>query len=253
MSMKLLSKIFNSLITDLYKIDIIRTSIVIIRFIYLYHLRKKISFYIDPQKKINEHIIMAKKDGSKDTVITHNMHFVENFFDLKKTFKRFNGSKTMEISYPLKSIDFLNFEKEKVLSVGPRNEGELFLIRSLGFKWQNIYGEDLLSYSKLISLGDIHNSQYEDNFFNVIFCGWVITYSNNYEKILEELLRIVKNKGIISIGFTYNPKDNYSIYSTEQILKKYEKNISHVYFDFDAYKNNPNNKRHSILILKIKK
>ena len=251
--MKLLSKIFNSLITDLYKIDIIRTIIVIVRFVYLYHIRKKMSYFINPQKKIDEHISITKKDGSKDTVITHNMHFIEDFFHLKKTFKRFNGSKTMEISYPLKSIDFLNFEKDKVLSVGPRNEGELFQIRSLGFQWQNIYGIDLLSYSNLITLGDIHNSKYEDNFFNVILCGWVITYSDNYEKILEELLRIVKNRGIISIGFSYNPKDNYSIYSTEQILKKYEKNISQIYFNFDAYKNDPKNKRHSILIIKIKK
>ena len=148
------------------------------------------------------------------------------------------------------SIDYLNFERDKVLSVGPRNEGELFQIRSMGFKWQNIYGIDLLSYSNLVTLGDIHNSKYMDNFFNVILCGWVITYSTNYEKILDELLRIVKNKGIISIGFSYNPNEDSSIYSTEQILKRYEKNISQVYFNFDAYKDNPENRRHSILILK---
>ncbi len=211
------------------------------------------SFYIDPQKKINDHIYINKKDGLKETVITHNMRFVDNFFHLDRTYKRFNGSKTMKISYPLKSIDFLNFEKDKVLSVGPRNEGELFQIRSLGFPWKNIYGIDLLSYSDLITLGDIHNCKYEDSFFNVILCGWVLTYSDNYEKILEELLRIVKDKGIISIGFSYNPQKNYSFYSTEQILKKYEKNISQIFFNFDAYKNDPKNTRQSILIIKIKK
>ncbi len=41
--------------------------------------------------------------------------------------------------------------------------------------------------------------------------------------------------------------------STDQILKKYEKNIEHVYFNFDAKKNNPKEKRHSILIIRIKK
>jgi len=87
----------------------------------------------------------------------------------------------------------------------------------------------------------------------VILCGWVLTYSDNYEKILEELLRIVKDKGIISIGFSYNPQKNYSFYTTEQILKKYEKNISQVFFNFDAYKNDPKNTRQSILIIKIKK
>ncbi len=251
--MKLLSKIFNSLITDLYKIDILRTTIVIIRFIFLFHIRKKIKYYIDPNKKIDDHIIVPREDGSKKTVITHNMRFIENFFDFRKTFRRFNGSKTKQISFPLMSIDYLNFERDKVLSVGPRNEGELFQIRSMGFKWQNIYGIDLLSYSNLVTLGDIHNSKYMDNFFNVILCGWVITYSTNYEKILDEMLRIVKNKGIISIGFSYNPNEDSSIYSTEQILKRYEKNISQVYFNFDAYKDNPENRRHSILILKIKK
>ena len=85
--MKLLSKIINSLITDFYKIDILRTLIVIIRFVFLHHLRKKMSYYIDPNKKIDEHIYVDKKDGSKKTVITHNMRFVEDFFDFKKKTK----------------------------------------------------------------------------------------------------------------------------------------------------------------------
>ena len=247
------NKIINSLITDIYKIDLIRTSIVLIRFIYFYHIRKKIAYYIDPKKKTEQHILIKKEGGKTDTVITHNMHFVENIFNLKKTFAKFNGSKTVEISYPIKSIDFINDENNKILSVGPRNEGELYLLRSLGFKWKNIYALDLLSYSNLIELGDIHKAKYQDNFFDIIFCGWVITYSDKFEVLLDELLRIVKNNGIISIGFSYNPKDNYSIYSTEQIINKLKNNISHIYFNFDAYKNNPNKKRHSIIVFKIKK
>lgn len=251
--MKLLFKILNSLITDFYKIDIFRTFIVIIRYIYFHHIKKKMSYFIDPNKKINEHIYVNRKDGSKKTVITHNMRFTENFFDLKKTYKRFNGSKTKEISYPLNSIDYINFEKDKILSVGPRNEGELYQITSLGFQWKNIYGIDLLSYSNLIKLGDIHKTDYEDNFFNIILCGWVLTYSTNYEKILDELLRIIKNRGIISIGFSYNPNENNLIYSTSQILKKYKNSVSQIYFNFDAFNNDLKTKRHSILIIKIKK
>ena len=67
--MKLLSKIFNSLITDLYKIDILRTTIVIIRFIFLFHIRKKIKYYIDPNKKIDDHIIVPREDGSKKLLL----------------------------------------------------------------------------------------------------------------------------------------------------------------------------------------
>ena len=109
------------------------------------------------------------------------MRFIENFLIFAKLLEDLMAQKTKQISFPLMSIDYLNFERDKVLSVGPRNEGELFQIRSMGFKWQNIYGIDLLSYSNLVTLGDIHNSKYMDNFFNVILCGWVITYSTNYE------------------------------------------------------------------------
>ena len=197
--------------------------------------------------------MVNKIDGSKDTVILHNMHFTDDFFNLKKTFKRFSGYKTMMISSPLKSVDFINYDNFKVLSVGPRNEGELFQIRSLGFKWKNIYGIDLLSYSEKIVLGDIHNSNYQNDFFNIIFCGWVLTYSEDYEKIIDELFRLVKNNGIITIGFSYNPKNDYKLYSTDQIIEKYKNKISHIYFNFDAFKSNLKIKRHSILMFKVKK
>lgn len=261
--MKYLKKIFDNLITDFYKIEILRTFIVLFRFIFLYYILKKIKFYIPEQQKIKQHITIKKRD--KDfTVISHNMHFVENFFNLKETFNKFNGSKTVSLTYPLKSVDYLNFENSKILSVGPRNEGELYLLRSLGFSWKNIYAIDLLSYSRKIELGDIHKTNYKDETFDIIVCGWVLSYSNDYEKILDEMLRISKKKGIISIGFTYIPEkiDEQREYddrkknildSTDQILSRYKNKISNVYFEFDAMKFDKSQKRHSILILRLKK
>ena len=234
-----MKKIINSLIVDLYKIEILRSFICIFRFIYFYYIRKNISFYINSAKKIEDHIdiktsqsLYKNKPDKSHTVISHNMHFVQDFFNLKKTFKTFSGRKTIEIIYPLKSIDTVNFENDKVLSVGPRNEGELFAIRSLGFKWKNIKSLDLLRYSKLTDLGDIHNTDYETNSFNIIVCGWVMTYSNNFEKMLKEMIRITRNTGIISIGFTYHPSENNTLYSTDQIIEKCKDNISLVYFNF---------------------
>ena len=260
--MKILIKILNNFISDIYKIDILRTSIVLLRFFFFFYIRKSISYYIDPEKKIDDHITI-NKDNKKHTVISHNMHFSENLKNIRGTYRKFDGSKTASIVYPFKSIDFIDYENNKILSVGPRNEGELFLIRSLGFRWKNISSIDLISYSNLTELGDIHKSKYLDNSFDIIVCGWVLPYSNNYEKTLEELLRITKNNGIISIGFSYIPRavdkareyDDKTIIldSTEQILKKYKNNIEHVYFNFDAIKSDPNQKRHSILILRVKK
>jgi hypothetical protein len=260
--MKIIKKLYNNIVTGIYKIDLIRTSVVLFRFIYFYYIKKNIKHYLHQEQKNKDHIEIHR-DNKKFTVIGHNMHFIENLKNLKKTYKKFNGSKTASLIYPFKAIDFIDYNKNKILSVGPRNEGELFLIRSLGFNWKNIHSLDLISYSSLTDLGDIHKTTYSDSSFEHIICGWVLTYSNDFEKILDELLRIVKNKGLISIGFTYVPKDidkkriydesSIGLNSTEQILKKFEKNIEHIYFNFDAKKNNPLQKRHSILILRVKK
>ncbi len=43
------------------------------------------------------------------------------------------------------------------------------------------------------------------------------------------------------------------IKTTEQIINKYKNNIMSVYFNADAYSINPKDKRHSILIIRIKK
>ena len=260
--MKIIKKLYNFCFTGIYKIDLIRTAIVLLRFFYFYYILKNIKHYSESQENNEDHIEIHRND-KKYNVISHNMHFVENLRNLKSTYRKFNGSKTASLIYPFKAIDFINYNENKILSVGPRNEGELFLIRSLGFNWKNIKSLDLISYSSLTDLGDIHNTSYSDNSFDQIVCGWVLTYSNKFEKILTELLRIVKDKGLISIGFTYIPKDidKKRIYdkntipldSTEQILEKFKNNIEHVYFNFDAKKNDPLKKRHSIIILRVKK
>ena len=257
---KIIKKISNKFFNDFYKIELFRTLISILRFVYFYYIRKKINFYIDPDKKIDDHTLVknsnskfSENETGDQTVIAHNMHFVDNFFNLKKTYKKFNGNKTAEIGYPIQSMDFIDYENNKVLSVGPRNEGELFFIKSMGFRWHNIFALDLLSYSPKIQLGDIHKTNYKENTFNVIFCGWVLRYSDNFEKILKEMLRIAKNGAVISIGFTYYSDRFRQLYTTDQIIQFYKENISNVYFNFDAYKKKEEGKRHSIIILKIKK
>ena len=40
--------------------------------------------------------------------------------------------------------------------IGPRNEAEIFMLWSYGFKLENIVGLDLISYSPLIDLGDMY-------------------------------------------------------------------------------------------------
>ena len=255
-------KIIEKLIIDLYKIDFLRTIIVFIRFLIFFKILKKNKTF-HQGKEANKDHISINRNNKVMNVEEHNLHYSENLFNLKKTYNKFSGSKTKIITSPLSSIDYLNFENFKVLSIGPRNEGELYFLRSLGFKWKNIYSIDLISYSSKIQLGDIHESDFMDNQFDVIICGWVITYSNNYQKILNEIYRISKNKAIISIGYTYMPekKDLIRKYknrdsrfdSNQQIIDHYSDKIKNVYFNFDAYKNKINQKGQSIFIFNIKK
>ena len=64
----MLKKIFNSFTSDIYKIDILRTSIVLIRFFYFYYIRKSFKYYIDPNKKVDEHISIKKKDKTHTVI-----------------------------------------------------------------------------------------------------------------------------------------------------------------------------------------
>ena len=54
-------------------------------------------------------------------------------------------------------VKLLGFERldpeARILSVGPRTEGELYNLAAHGFRLENIRGVDLLSYSPLIDLG----------------------------------------------------------------------------------------------------
>lgn len=255
-------KIINNLITDFYKIEILRTSIVLIRFLFLFKILGRNFKFKNKVEVVDDHITIHR-DNKILSVDDHNLHYSENLINLKKTYNKFSGSKTKILTMPLCSIDFLNFEKAKILSVGPRNESELYFIRSLGFQWKNISSIDLISYSSKIKLGDIHDTNYTDNQFDVIVCGWVITYSNNYRKILDEIYRIAKNKAIICIGYTYMPeaKDKMRQYKTsenrfdtnQQIIAHYGNKIKNIYFNFDAYKDNKDYKRHSIFIFRLNK
>ena len=234
----------------------------LIRFLFLFKILGRNFKFKNKVEVVADHITIHR-DNKILSVDDHNLHYSENLINLKKTYNKFSGSKTKILTMPLCSIDFLNFEKAKILSVGPRNESELYFIRSLGFQWKNISSIDLISYSSKIKLGDIHDTNYTDNQFDVIVCGWVITYSNNYRKILDEIYRIAKNKAIICIGYTYMPeaKDKMRQYKTsenrfdtnQQIIAHYGNKIKNIYFNFDAYKDNKDYKRHSIFIFRLNK
>ncbi|MDC0043748.1 class I SAM-dependent methyltransferase [Candidatus Pelagibacter sp.] len=96
-----------------------------------------------------------------------------------------------------------DFSKLKILSVGPRSEGEVYFIYSLGFKRKNIFAVDLFSYSSLIELGDMHKLNYKNNTFDIILMGWCLAYSTDKKIALSESHRVLKKNGLLVIGHTF--------------------------------------------------
>ena len=139
----------------------------------------------------------------------------------------------------------------RILVIGPRNEEDILNLIGNGFKASNIIGLDLISYSPFIEVGDMHRTRFSDSYFDVITCGWTLSYSNEPQKFADEALRIVKNNGIIAIGVEYSlltdeqsinlhggydlrPNNFERINSSDQILNLFSGHIKHVYFNHDA-------------------
>ena len=119
-----------------------------------------------------------------------------------------------------KSLDFINFSKFyyknklkdlKILIIGPRNESEIFAFASAGYVIKNITAIDLFSYSPLIRLMDMHNLDFEENTFDLVYAGWVIAYSDNRLKAISEMQRVAKKGGVISLTAGFSNKTNEEI------------------------------------------
>ncbi|MCC7460195.1 MAG: methyltransferase domain-containing protein [Proteobacteria bacterium] len=154
------------------------------------------------------------------------------------------------IFHPLSVLENIDKNHAKALVVGPRNEADLLSLMGFGFQKKNVEGLDLISYSPMIQVGDIHNTNFKNDQFDVLVAGWVLSYSKNQPKFANECLRIVKNGGVIAIGVEYtemNAEDELStvgysivdqqtavIQTTKAILDLFGSHIDHVYFNHDA-------------------
>lgn len=88
----------------------------------------------------------------------------------------------------------------KVLTIGPRTEGEIFALIAYGFRPGNIRGLDLFSYSPFIDVGDMHSMPYEDNRFDITIAACVFVYSVNPRQAAEEMIRVTRSGGLICIS-----------------------------------------------------
>ena len=135
----------------------------------------------------------------------------------------------------------------KVLSIGPRTEGELLNLVAHGFRAANVRGLDLISYSPWVDLGDMHAMPYPDNTWDVIILAWVLAYSDDWDTAAKEVVRVARHGAVVAIGVEHNPLTDDEIIerygykvggddrlrSTDQILKLFGNHVDSVYFTHD--------------------
>ena len=143
----------------------------------------------------------------------------------------------------------------KVLIVGPRVESEIFRLLGYGFSLKNIKSIDIQSYSNLITLANMIEIPFEDNSFDLIIVGWVITYSNAVQKAADEFIRVGKNNCLISLCHTHKKKEeerlsDNPLSNSSEILNYFKKNLSSVIFKYHPFDktNNTFSKRSNLLI-----
>jgi SAM-dependent methyltransferase len=167
-----------------------------------------------------------------------------------KALGAFGGTRMDKIIRPISVLENIS-KNSNVLVIGPRNEEDILTLIGNGFNKKNIIGLDLISYSPYIEVGDMHNTRFEDSTFDVIICGWTLSYSHRPDKFASEVLRIIKDGGVVGIGVEFSTlskeqsmkihggyhlhTENFErINSTDQILKLFSGHVKHVFFNHDA-------------------
>lgn len=198
--------------------------------------------------KIRNNLQTLSSDDAFDVTVEHNL----------KGLAYLNNNRMDILIKPISALEFLD-KNSRILVIGPRNEGDIFKLIGHGFQGKYIRGLDLISYSPLIDIGDMHATEYADNSFDVIISGWTLSYSKEPEKFAKEALRIANNGCVIAIAVEYGEpmtvedaeklcgysiiEEGYErINSTMKILSLFGDHVDYIYFQHDA----PNKTCHSV-------
>ncbi len=158
------------------------------------------------------------------------------------------SDRPLRLIRPLSVIDHLS-KSARVLSVGCRFETELLYLVGYGFRADRVRGFDMISYSPWVDCGNMHAMPYEDNSWDAVILGWVMTYSDNPKQAAQEVMRVARDGALIAIGVSYYPleamtKDRLAggderfrdnrLQTVRQYLDLFGENVKTVFFQHDA-------------------
>lgn len=145
-------------------------------------------------------------------------------------------NRTERIMNALKIIGGWDFQKSRILCVGPRNESEVLLLRGHGFHKSHIEAIDLFSYSPCIRVMDMNNLDYADDHFDIYYSSAVIKYSPDILRTVSEAIRVTRGGGLMVFGFMYGmksdivPEGSGLEAGVRELLDLFEAHVDHIYW-----------------------
>ena len=219
-----------------------------VRFVYFRYVRRKMLVATDVSEGVAENTRMHNLQGMRRSVT--------------------RVARSNVLIRPLSMIhrvhrNIANFE---VLSIGPRSEAELLSLMAHGFRWRNIRGVDLMSYSPRIDLGDMHELQYPDGSFDIIVASRVLGYSNTPRIAAAEIVRVVRDRGLIAVNSgdiqpdrnaspakDYRPGADTKFSSLGGLLDIFAPYVDQIYFQNDPSQETESHRGPILAIFSVKK
>lgn len=187
------------MIRIIFSVEFIRNFICFLRALYLIKVQKKLRKLVNKSENIWENTLESNlRHVFDEKILPEHPKKLASFFGINLKFAGGN----INYLYSLVKNDLEKLPLKKILVVGPRNESEIFNLYSKGFNLNKIDAIDLFSYSKKITLADAHTYIRKKNYYDIIFLGWVLAYSNNKELMLKNLKKNLNDDGYLIVGYS---------------------------------------------------
>lgn len=164
----------------------------------------------------------------------HHQRVIDHNFGQRWLFNRYRTEKVMNV---LRSVGGVS-RQSRVLVIGPRNEAEILLLSLYGFALKNIVGVDLLTYSPKILQQDMHNLQFPDESFDVVYVLYTLPYAYDLRKACSEIVRVLKNDGVVAAGFHHTQSSPKALRAAgselrgglDELLANFAPHVDHVFW-----------------------
>ena len=85
-------------------------------------------------------------------------------------------------------------ENTKILCIGARTGQEVVALKEMGFN--NVIGIDIIPHDPHVIFGDMHNLEFEDESFDMVYTN-IMDHSLNPQKFVDEIERVLKINGVL--------------------------------------------------------